>query len=115
MRSMVEGTMGQAPPISLSYSARAMLCRPRLFEPFIAIGKAPPRMLFPCRHRVTCVTPILSGDAAQRLQRAQIAVGSSSPRASSRTASSPASTVPGRSAKACFSNSPIASADMRTA
>lgn len=51
----------------------------------------------------------------QRLQRAQMAVGSNSPLASSRTVSSPASTSPGRSANACFSSSPIANADMRTA
>lgn len=37
---------------------------------------------------------------AEGLQRAQIAVGNASPRDSSRTASSPASTVPGRSANA---------------
>ena len=51
----------------------------------------------------------------QRLQRAKMAVGSSSPRVSSRTASSPHSTFPGRSANNCASSSPIASADMRTA
>ena len=39
-----------------------------------------------------------------RRQRAQIAVGRTSPRASSRTPSSPASTVPGRSAKVCASS-----------
>ena len=50
-----------------------------------------------------------------RDQRAKIAVGSSRPRASSRTAMSPHSTVPPRSPSAWLSNSPIASADMRTA
>ena len=48
-------------------------------------------------------------------QRAKIAVGSSSPRASSRTAISPTSTVPPRSPSAWLTSSPIASADIRTA
>ena len=49
------------------------------------------------------------------LHRAQIAVGSSNPRAASRTAISPASTVPPRSRNVCFTSSPIARADIRTA
>ena len=48
-------------------------------------------------------------------QRAKIAVGRSSPRASSRTAISPTSTVPPRSPSVCRTSSPIASADIRTA
>ena len=67
--------------------------------------------------RATLAAAIRQGQPprAQRDQRAQIAVGSVSPRASSRTPSSPASTVPGRSAKSWRSISPIASADIRTA
>lgn len=50
-----------------------------------------------------------------RLHRAKIAVGSTSPLASSRTPSSPHSTLPPKSAKCWLSSSPIASADMRIA
>ena len=51
----------------------------------------------------------------QLLQRAKIAVGSNSPRASSRTAISPIATEPPRSPNTCFTSSPIARADIRTA